>query len=527
MSGFTQQSDIDRLQDLLKKRQDIYNETNDYNKTLKVRINFEGADLRVADLREAILRQANLRQANLTDANLTGAILEGANLRKANLSGATLEGAILESANLGEVDLTGATLEGAKLIKANLIEAILREAILRQANLRQANLTRADLTGATLEGATLIKTHLREAILRQAILRQANLTDANLTSADLTGADLTGATLTGDGLIYGANLTGANLTGTNLTGANLRRAILREANLTGANLTGADLTGANLRGADLTGVIGAILRDDQMQQGRQPTPGRAFEIHNAFKNFEPKKAEYLALITQPDKPEIYNEESIYHYTNNIFKQNISALFPSEKEQKLTDFDKVFNKMNGYIPREKIELVGKSIDYAFSQDDDFKRQYIISFLDETCNAYGKNQMSCVGGIIERFVLTIGTVVEILCREGCEDETYKKLYKLMKGQMHHYDATKEWFETAAEDETIKKMNLEQRKANFIEFMTNNTSFSEDDAKKLADEIEDGFKELQFGGNVLRQRRKTRKSKKSRKTKRSRKSNKSSKK
>jgi hypothetical protein len=186
-------------------------------------------------------------------------------------------------------------------------------------------------------------------------------------------------------------------------------------------------------------------------------------------------------------------------------------------------------MKGRIPREKIELVGKSIAYAFSQNDDFKKEYIISFLDDTCKAYtgSGDNTSCAKGIIERFVLTIGTVVEILCREGCENETYQKLYRLMKGKMHHHDATKEWFEKAAEDENIKKMNVEEKKANFIEFMKKNTALSEDEAKKLADEIEYGFEELQLGGNVLRQRRKTRKSKKSRKTKRSRKSKKSSKK
>ena len=557
MSGFTQQSVIDRLEHLLQKRQNIYNETNDYDETLKVKINFEGADLREAylfggnlikanltgaNLTAAILQAAILQAAILTGANLTGADLFEGNLIKANLTGANLTAAILTRAdltgaklmqtNLNEAiireayltgaDLTGANLTGAKLMQTYLDEAILREANLTGANLIVAILISADLTGATLEGAKLIKTNLREANLREANLRQANLREADLTGADLTGANLTGAHLT-----Y-ADLTGTNLTGTNLTGANLRQANLTGADLTGADLTGAILTGADLRGADLTGVIGAdltgaILRDDQMQQGRQTRRGVAYEIHNAFDNFETKKADYLALITQPDKPEIYNKERIYDYTNNIFTQNINALFPSEKEHKLRDFYKVFNKMKGSIPRQKIELVGKSIDYAFSQDDNFKKEYIISFLDDTCNAYTNSgdNTSCAKGIIERFVLTIGTVVEILCREGCENETYQKLYKLMKGKMHHHDATKEWFETAAEDETIKKMNVEERKANFIEFMKKNTALSEDEAKKLAHEIEFGFEELQFGGNVLRQRRKTRKSKKSRK------SNKSSKK
>ena len=125
---------------------------------------------------------------------------------------------------------------------------------------------------------------------------------------------------------------------------------------------------------------------------------------------------------------------------------------------------VFEKMKGRIPIEKIELVGKSIDFAFSQNDDFKKEYIISFLDDTCNAYtgSGDNTSCVKGIIERFVLTIGTVVEILCREeGCENETYQKLDELMKGKMDYQTAMQKWFENGPNDDVIKIMTPEQKR------------------------------------------------------------------
>ena len=452
MSDFIQDSDIEKLNKLLKQRQYIYDETNDLDKVSVIEITLEGANLRGADLRNALLYKANLRRANLIDAHLEGAHLEWAHLERANLRDSHLEGAHLEDAYLQQAHLVGAHLEG-------------------------AHLQWAQLQGAYLEGSYLTEAHLEG----------AHLEGAHLTIADLRGAHLEGA------------------------------------HLQGARLIRTDLTGAHLQGAHLQGVIlrNAIGITPLLQE----RVGIAYEIHNAFANFEPKKEEYLALIRQPGNPEIYNKDHIYDYINEMFIQNINTLFPSEKEQKQKDFKKVFTKMRGSIYTEDIEFVGKSVTFAFSQNNDFKEQYIIAFLDETCNAYAGSgdTTSCSKGIIERLVLTAGTVVEILCKEGCDNEIYNKLYKLMKGKMHHHDATKEWFEKAVEDENIKKMTVDQKKADFITFMTKNTSLSEDEVKKLANEIEGGFENLQFGGNASRKPRKS--SKKQRKS--SRKQRKSSRK
>ena len=465
MSGLSQR-DIDRLEHLLQKRQDIYNETNDYDETLKVKINMQRANL----------RGANLIGANLIGADLGGAHLRGAHLRGANLMGANFRYFDARLINLyGEDDEIGTNLTGgADLKDANLMGANLRGANLMGANLIDADLTGADLRGANLRGAKLIGANLFDAIL----------TDANLTDANL----------------FGANLTGANLTGANLT----------DANLTGANLTGATL-----------------IRQPIIGEHR----GQAYEIHNAFLEFKSKIARFLDIINEENNPNIYNRDSIYQYIYRVFSENIIKLFPSQPEQqeKKEMFERVFKKIQHHIHTEHIELVGKSIHFAFSQNDDFIKEYIISFLHDTCNAYTTGDtMSCTKGIIERFALTIGTVVEILCKKECNNEVYQQLYDLLVGKIDYQTAMQSWFENAKDDENIKNMTVPQKKANFIAYMTENTALSPERINQLATEMEYAFDDFTLGGgNMLRQRKKTRKSKKSRKTKRSRKSKKSIKK
>ena len=254
------------------------------------------------------------------------------------------------------------------------------------------------------------------------------------------------------------------------------------------------------------------------------------EIHNAFNNFNSEKEEFLTLINQPDNPEIYNKDHIYSYITETFTDNINQLFPGE-EQKKRGFNEIFNKMNGYIAEEHIELIGKSIAFAFSQNDDFKKEYIISFLDETCNAYtgGRDNTSCVKGIIERFALCVGSAVKILCTEKCDNEVYRKLDKLMnpifvKSVMAK--TAEEWYTKANEDEDIKSMDKTKRKANFIEFLVERAkSFDEDNAKtkseilKLANDLDYTFEDLQLGGNISKKVRKTRKSKKTKKVRKTR--------
>jgi uncharacterized protein YjbI with pentapeptide repeats len=443
----------------------------------QVGLDLTNTDLTTADLRGAFLEGAYLTGANLEEANLRGANLIGANLIAADLTGANLTGADLTGAILKHADLTGADLTRANLEEANLAGADLESADLEDANLAGADLTRAKLKRAYLAGADLTR-----AILTRAKLEEANLTGANLTRANLTGADLEEA-----------------------------------------NLTGAILTDAILRHADLTGAIG--LPRGVVVTG--PT-GVAYEVHNAFSTFQSKQTDYLAIIAQPNF-----EGGVAKFSQlvkDIFKNNIQEVFPNDAN-KQEQFNRIFNKSKDYlmtVNTEVQQLIYKSITFAFSQGNDFKEQYIITFLDETCNAYtgtGDNT-SCVKGILERYVLSVGNAVQVLCSDECENETYKKLDILLNSKFIIADTASSWWETEAIKPEIKGMDGAKRKENFIAYLTSEAKRVGSDNKATKTKIEEyannidySFAELQLGG---------RKSKKSRKSsKKSNKPDKSSKK
>jgi len=125
--------------------------------------NLEGANLDHARLQQADLKGANLTRASLRGANLGGANLEGACLRyanfedrsltlKANLEGANLKNADLSDANLAGSNLRTANFKGASLAGANLRGADLAGANLEDTDLRGANVANTNMRGVNLAG---------------------------------------------------------------------------------------------------------------------------------------------------------------------------------------------------------------------------------------------------------------------------------------------------------------------------------------------------------------------------------------
>ena len=490
--------------------------------------NLTGADLTDADLTDADLIDANLENAILMNANLTGVNLENANLRGVNLSDAILLQANLENTNFIRADLTGAKLTGANLTDADLTRASLEYANLTHANLRNINLTRASLFAAEIKDS-----NLTSAILQNADLTSINLTDVNLTDAILTDAILTNVVLT-DADLTGANLTGADLTGANLTGVILENANLTRANLTRVDLTDVDLTGANLTGADLreANLIDTNLTEEQRNMIIDDGPelddnelyplGVAFEIHNAFYTFQRKKSKYLEIINQPN---VNISIPIIDYINIEFTKNINKLFPDEKENKLEQLRTLINKLAG-VRIEDPQLLLKSIQFIFSQDDDnLKREYITSFLYDSCNAYSGaagDNTSCIKGIMERIVFSVGTAIQIVCIENCTNETYKKLDKLFNPKFDLEATASQWWEEEAIKSEIVNVTPEERKSKFISYLIAKAreegSYNnevDEKIKSYAETINYAFETLQLGGKKTKQKKKSHKRRVKKKT------------
>ena len=264
-----------------------------------------------------------------------------------------------------------------------------------------------------------------------------------------------------------------------------------------------------------------------------------YEVHNSYDKFLKIKDEYLSIINQPDNPEYDTIDTLYIFIYVNFEANIQLLFPGDRK-KSEDFDMVFGKLVGgglRLTKDELELIGKSVNFAFSQDDNFKEQYIISFLDETCKAYtgSGDKTSCVKGIKERFVLSVGYVVEIVCKTGCDNETYKELDNLINPKFDVAQEASEWFQNKSNNEKLqeaikqstKKIMITQITTDLIDKAKQMGSYNSaiDSAiRRYINELisSSTFDDFMDGG---RKSRKTRKSKKS--SKKSKKSSKKSKK
>jgi hypothetical protein len=265
-------------------------------------------------------------------------------------------------------------------------------------------------------------------------------------------------------------------------------------------------------------------RQELPPRQEQPPQGVAFEIHNAFNKFDSTvKTDYLTLINQPNLT-----GNLVYFIHGQFTNNIRLLFPGDST-KLAQFETAFNKGHEFISRvteDYKQLIAKSVSFAFSQDEDFKKEYIINFLDETCNAYSGtgDRTSCSKGIVERLVLSVGYAIQNYCIEGCENETLQQLNILLNPSFSIPDTAHEWWQNVETNEAVNAMSPENRKANFIEYLTNearkSNSYSEytkNEIIKYANEIDYAFAGLALGGGRTRKgrTRKSRNGKKGRKT------------
>jgi hypothetical protein len=266
-----------------------------------------------------------------------------------------------------------------------------------------------------------------------------------------------------------------------------------------------------------------------------------YEVHNSYDKFLKLKDEYLSIINQPDNDEYESQDGLYIFIYSIFEPNFELLFPGDPK-KLEDFNKVFAKLVGARLRltpDEMELIGKSVNFALTQDDNFKKQYIISFLDETCKAYtgSGDNTSCVKGIKERFVLSVGNTVEIVCIIGCDNVIYKELDELLNPKFNVNQEALEWFQNKSNNEKLqeaikqstKKIMITQITSDLIDKAKKMNSYNSAVDSEIRHYINDlitssTFDDYMDGGRKSRKNRKPKKSsKKSSKKKGSKKSNK----
>jgi hypothetical protein len=197
---------------------------------------------------------------------------------------------------------------------------------------------------------------------------------------------------------------------------------------------------------------------------------------------------------------------------------INRLF-SNSQQSVDQLNTILEKLNlaEYSREPKtINIIGKTVDFVLKQPDEFIEFYINAYIQDCYNAYQNGEMSCVGGIVERFYMIIGDAAYAMCPdENCNNPIYTELLTLFGKKIDKNELTQEWAEKYLESDEIKNMSKSERKQHYIDFMKSKykeldmlDETTENLINKEADNIDYVFESLQFGGKRRnKQTRKTR--------------------
>jgi len=262
------------------------------------------------------------------------------------------------------------------------------------------------------------------------------MVSSNLEKANLTGANLTGA------IMVGVDLSGADLTKATMVGADIKDTIFTNVEMNKTNISGLVFTPENqlslirpntiIQGT--MGIEGVPVLDGRVHE-IQIREGEGYEVHNAYSKLMSKRRDILDIISSRDyDPGIELTPYIISMFGEYFiSKNGSPAYQKEQFDNLREIEEALvinDNINGGPDGEYKELIYESVRFALSQDDLFKDEYVKIFMDETCNAYGseRERLSCVKGILERLVISIGATVQVLCSENitCGDNyLYVKL------------------------------------------------------------------------------------------------------
>ena len=434
-------------------------------------------DFSGAEMQYCYLRDSDYTESKFISTNLYGAKMESITALEANFENATLSGTDLFGASLPYVNLTNAKLNNSNLDSVELSSSILNG----------TDFSSSQLTGAQIDNTILIRANLTNCDLSSSKLRDSDLTDAILINADLTDANLSRSTLTR-----------ANLTNARLYNTNLEQAVLQDA-----------IYGDNINNAVFEETI------IQPYEGIGP----AFEIHNAFNKIDMGK--YMSLIETENKKDEqfkqidFNKDNIIPYINGKFIPYIEKSKKIEEVKKSELKDMLKKNLDKLISGPEITTdtatkLGQTIMFVFNQDDAIINYYVSHVISDTYYAYKDNDegecQSCIDGILERFITVLGNAIGIFClnkKNEC-NEVQIKVANVVNDIIDVQELIKEWVQKNDDEERVySEMSKEERKQDFIGFLTRNKA-AQNDIDEIVKQFEsiDFFenKEKSFGGKKI---------------------------
>lgn len=187
------------------------------------------------------------------------------------------------------------------------------------------------------------------------------------------------------------------------------------------------------------------MRQTQEQQMQANRIGTAFHVHEAFDNIRENLPEITETLGGLDPnldmnqgylldmilrycnyvledhyyAEVKEAEDMYNKDNNKEKLDKTLEFLLKKfEGNLNKIPKILDKL-GYIDDSltdaNISYINMLFQFVFQQPDIFQANYVETFIGDTYHAYDgtENTISCVNGITERMLLSIGDACMMYC------------------------------------------------------------------------------------------------------------------
>lgn len=199
-------------------------------------------------------------------------------------------------------------------------------------------------------------------------------------------------------------------------------------------------------------------------QNQDEHDGIAFNVHNAFGNINIKK--YEQLISENDDLLEYVKYKVVNFIDANFDKDDKLPYKYKFLLILINLS-LFN-----IPDVASKIIKNTIRFVMDQPNNFIDSYLHTFIYDTYHSYegDSDTMSCAHGAVERLILLVGHTAQLMCIDGCHNETYKELIKtLVTNKLNMGEILAEWFKTNQNSPDLLSLTIPERKQLLIDYMT----------------------------------------------------------
>ena len=227
------------------------------------------------------------------------------------------------------------------------------------------------------------------------------------------------------------------------------------------------------------GRRGEVFHDEEEPEGI------AFEVHNAFKKINLRAYKDLLRTILGDA----YIENLTGYPPDV-EEHIREIFNGiigDNEGLRTRADQVLDKLFfAQISDEYNLLILNTLHFMQSQNEEFQLNYVTKFVNDNCEAYtgSGDNMSCLKGIIERFVFSLEFAFAAAGGEFSDDE--RTLLRILRPLVLN-DLAQEYDRRGFLQSGEAGDNPAERRAHFIEFVRREHSEIEQLTRDKEREIE----------------------------------------